>query len=207
MAQKETSSKMYGKIRAVRSTNAVNSHFTSLQIPQDWPELNAEVANIQSVSDPKAINNQDDKWRTIELPEEILYYLRLRNRLHFGQAEGTPFTAAPLRELVDWEASTKVSDLILDGDYSNTELSELQQIFLDHCKKSVPLDSISAEITEAQFKSRFRAWRESTTTSPSGIDLGHYKALVNDHALPPNSVEADIFEAKRNERNSSSIHL
>jgi hypothetical protein len=98
--------------------------------------------------------------------------------------------------MVDWGASTKTSDLILEGDYPNKELSELENLLLQHCKKSIQLDSIDAKITESQFKARFRSWQESTTTSPSGIDFGHYKALVSDHSLEPNSYEADVFYDK-----------
>ena len=134
-------------------------------------------------------------------------YLRLRNRLHFGQAEGTPFTVPPLRELVDWEASTKTSDLILEGDYSSEEISVLESLLLQHCKKTSPLDSIDAEITEAQFISRIKVWRESTTTSPSGIDLGHYKALVNPHSLDLDSEEGEILEQRRKKLNSVHVSL
>jgi hypothetical protein len=31
-----------------------------------------------------------------EMPNSIVYYLLLRNRKHFGQAQGTPFTEPPL---------------------------------------------------------------------------------------------------------------
>ena len=29
---------------------------------------------------------------------------------------------------------------------------------------------------------KLRVWKESTTTSPSGVHLGHYKALISKHA-------------------------
>jgi hypothetical protein len=173
---------MFSKICTARGLNTKNGQFTSLQIPNDWP-YHTEISNVASLSDPKVIAEDDSKWRTVELPADIMHYLQLRNRLHFGQAQGTPFTVSPLRELINWEASTKTSDLILEGEYSNTELNNLEQLFLNHCQHSSPMDSISGEITEEQF------WRESTTTSPSGVDLGHYKALLNPHSLDLASVK------------------
>jgi hypothetical protein len=204
MAQKESTGQMFSKIRSIRSMDATSNYFTSLQIPTDWPSLHTDVADVQTLTDPKSINKDDTLWRTVDLPEEIIYYLRLRNRLHFGQAQGTPFTVPPLSELIDWQASSKTSDLVLEGDYTK---SDLENLLLRHCKQTTALDSISAEITEAQFISRFRSWRESTTTSPSGIDLGHYKALVSDHSLPPTSVEADILDAKRAQLITAHVQL
>jgi hypothetical protein len=37
-------------------------------------------------------------------------------------------------------------------------------------------------ITAASFIEKLKVWRESTTTSPSGIHLGHYKALIARHS-------------------------
>jgi hypothetical protein len=37
---------------------------------------------------------------------------------------------------------------------------------------------ISCEISEDNFISGFRKWKESTSTSSSGWHLGHYKAIV-----------------------------
>jgi hypothetical protein len=112
-----------------------------------------------------------------------------------------------LRELVDWEAATKTSDLILEGDFSSTELSDLESLLLQHCKKTSPLDSIDAEITEEQFVSRMKVWRESTTTSPSGVDLGHYKALINPHSLDLESEEGEVLETWRKKIISAHVSL
>ncbi len=42
-----------------------------------------------------------------------------------------------------------------------------------------------------------KVWRESTTTSPSGVDLGHYKALINPHSLDLESEEGEVLETRR----------
>jgi hypothetical protein len=136
-----------------------------------------------------------------------MHYLRLRNRLHFGQAQGTPFTVHPLQELVDWESSSKTSDLILKGQFSSDELSDIENIFFQHCKRSSTLDSITDEITEAQFVSRMKVWRKTITTSPSGINLGHYKALINPHSLDLKSLEGEHLEEKRKKLISAHISL
>jgi hypothetical protein len=36
-------------------------------------------------------------------------------------------------------------------------------------------------IDYAAFEEKLKSWRESTSTSPSGLHLGHYKALLTRH--------------------------
>jgi hypothetical protein len=42
---------------------------------------------------------------------------------------------------------------------------------------------IDCEISDADFILGFKGWRESTSTSPSGHHLGHYKAIVTNPDL------------------------
>jgi hypothetical protein len=42
---------------------------------------------------------------------------------------------------------------------------------------------INCEISDVDFILGFKGWRESTSTSPSGHHLGHYKAIVSDPDL------------------------
>ncbi len=131
-------------------------------------------------------------WRTTEIPQDVLHYLRLRNRLHFGQAAGTPLTLPPFSTQLDGAASTSTADLILEGDYTNDELTDIQELMINHCARQGPLDAIPAEITVKEFESRFRTWDECTSTSPSGIHLGHYKALIR-----PNDADSTTDEGRQ----------
>ena len=109
----------------------------------------------------------------------IDFYLKLRNKLHFGQAKGTPFTIPPLEEEFDWAANSWYSKMVLEGTYSNLELSFLENKLLDHCKKERDADIIGKEISVEEWKDKIRVWRGKTTTSPSGKHLGYYKALLS----------------------------
>jgi hypothetical protein len=101
-----------------------------------------------------------------------------RNHRHFGQAQGTPFTNAPLADLINWQADTETAELILKGEYTNDELDDVTQLLLKHCKANTKLDSITQQITLEEFIGKIRVWREGTNTSPSGRHLGHYKVLI-----------------------------
>jgi hypothetical protein len=106
-----------------------------------------------------------------------VYYLLTRNRLHFGQAKGTPFTQPRFSHQLDWAASTKTAELILEGDFDSAKLSDIQALLLKHCARQ-HRESLPLFITEAAFISKFQIWKENTSTSLSGLHLGHYKALV-----------------------------
>eukprot|EP00957_Ditylum_brightwellii_P016944 1277610-Ditylum_brightwellii.AAC.1 len=88
---------------------------TSLQIPSSWPETTDDVSSLRALKNP----NKATKWRTADTPSDIVFYLQLRNCLHFGEAQGTPFTTPLLKHEVDWAANSTMFELILEGQYSN----------------------------------------------------------------------------------------
>ena len=114
--------------------------------------------------------------------------LTLRYQRHFGQAEyeGTPFTQEPLRTLFNWSASTHQAELVLEGSYTNAEMDSVCQSLLDSMARSTPLDHLEATVSIQHMLGKFKKWRESTSTSPSGRHPGHYKALFTtiDRSLP-----------------------
>jgi hypothetical protein len=123
----------------------------------------------------------------------------LRNRLHFGQAQGTPFTELPLQSDVDWLAQTPAAEQILQGKYT-TQLNTPQCVsFLQSCQATTTPDSIPCEVTLDEFRGKLKTWRESTTTSPSGRHLGRYKALFT--RVPQDTESSDqpdiTFEQKQ----------
>ena len=132
------------------------------------------------LEDPKSLNpNNSTQWREVNCPKEIEFYLRLRNQRHFGQAEGTPFTSPSMKKKFDWSASTREAELVLKGEYTDEELTNVQRMFLNNMQR-VSQNGISTNfITTDEFDGKMKKWRETTSTSPSGRHLGHYKVLVS----------------------------
>jgi hypothetical protein len=64
--------------------------------------------------------------------------------------------------------------------HSKRDLNTTQTSFLHHLKVSTALNSITSEVTEAEWTGKTKVWKETTTTSPSGMHLGHHKALLMD---------------------------
>ena len=139
--------------------------------------------NTGGVTKLELPTNQPDGTIATELTEDprtIENACLGRNKTHFKQAQGTPFTIPPLN-IIESSACGPISNAILEGrldelPFDVHSLPEAQQIILEELQQCCPTmeDTISFE----DFKKKFTIWREDTSTSPSGMYLGLYKALV-----------------------------
>jgi hypothetical protein len=115
-----------------------------------------------------------------------------RNKKHFNQAVGSPFTTFPLSEVGVTATKFKTARLP-DG----TRLKMPADTFLEtettldliqRPRPGAKPAKISFRISLDDFTSAIKAWKERTSTSPSGRHLGHYKRLVkvleDTHANP-----------------------
>jgi hypothetical protein len=57
-----------------------------------------------------------DSWQTLDNPTEVQEALQHRNKIHFGQANGTFPTTPQFTDHIDWMASTIKADMILNGE-------------------------------------------------------------------------------------------
>jgi hypothetical protein len=105
--------------------------------------------------------------RTVPLHESLL----------FGQAHGT------------------ATELILKGNFDTSELSDIQALLMKHCAQTHN-DILHMFITTNKFISKFKCWKESTSTSPSGMHLGHYKALVLQNDSDPSTAEGKLIKTQ-----------
>jgi hypothetical protein len=94
MKKVEEGRRTYRILKAIRKPSNNSSQLDRIEIPASWPSMEQEITALHQLEDPKTCR----EWKLITEPSEIEYYLMLRNRLHFGQAEGTPFTTTPLSE-------------------------------------------------------------------------------------------------------------
>jgi hypothetical protein len=100
---------------------------------------------------------------------------------------------------MDWQASTETAELILHGNYDTSTLSSvIQTLLVQHCK-SQHLDTLPLYITEEDFILKLKSWKEGTTTIPSGLHLGHYKALILCHDIYFSTAEGKAIEVQHKE--------
>jgi len=86
--------------------------------------------------------------------------LNFRNKAHLSQSEGTPFTTAPLKDLLEPDSFTPFEKAILTGtaNMSKLPLSKLQKLYLTNFKKASGMieSPISSNNLIADMTSGFR---------------------------------------------------
>jgi len=171
----EATRKAWKTLKFLKTQSGATQTLNRIDIPQSWPARGEPIPPFIELEDPKKCT----EWTHVTNPEDIDHYVRLRNRGHFGQAQGTPFTEIPLVNQVNWTADTPTCEEILSGHHHHETISAIPQCeaLLKACKVATELDLLPYEITEAEFAGKIRSWKELTTTSPSGRHLGRYKAL------------------------------
>ena len=171
MLRQETDNRHWKRISTLKDTN--RSSMVSVQVPVD------------PLADPK----RAVLWKLVDDPPEVEATLERRNTKHFSQAHGTPFTVPPLSTDFDWAASSDSADLVLQGDYDTKSLPSIQQEFLSRCRLTIPSPESKDPplITTADWTRRVRRWKERTTTSPSGLHLGHARALISPFSIKVHS--------------------
>jgi hypothetical protein len=191
--QAEHKQNMFRMFKNIRG-NTKAQGVTKLEIPADWPLHTVPIDTITELSDPKTAR----EWRTVTAPDEMEFYLQLRNRLHFGQAQGTPFTSPPLIDLINWAADSAGATQILTGTLDLDTLQEVDEttkLLLHQCRTTGSLNALDCQLSMEEFSAKLKIWSEQTTTSPSGRHLGNYKALVARHSTSDKDPDYDYYDA------------
>jgi hypothetical protein len=92
------------------------------------PKRNTGVSSIQVPVIPTDNPKDCKDWITIDAPNEVVKKLRDPNRVHFRQAQGTPFTVPPLSEDLNFDGATSSADMILEGMYDSSGLAEITRL-------------------------------------------------------------------------------
>ena len=105
------------------------------------------------------------------------------NREWFQQAAETPFGHGELFDMVGYSGLTDEADAIVEGDcieYLGIPMSRESQVFLEECRRPLPVKPIDTVISVADYIKTVKEWKETTSTSPSGRHLGHYRTAILD---------------------------
>lgn len=132
--------------------------------------------------DPTDEVEQANTWKPENSPQVILDRLLKRNITHFGQAQGTQFTTDPLLSRFGYDGmsfhGTELgqSGIIPPGIESITPATRdvVEGVSEPAFRHPIHTDLLTFET----FVSAIKKWKESTSTSPSGRHLGHYKSLL-----------------------------
>jgi hypothetical protein len=132
------------------------------------------------------------RWIGVFDLEEVNERLEVRNKGHFSQSEGTPFTVDPLKRLFGRHANTHAARELSKGYVPVHGILEAASAILQHLAEN-RLPAVDVHISPEDLRSGYVRWREKTTTSPSGLHLGHYKTLAQ---VKPGSVKYDDGDVK-----------
>lgn len=116
--------------------------------------------------------NIDKSTTVISDKEEVFSELLKYAEGHFSKSDGTPFTIEPLISLIENISSNQTFDVdTLQTDNASKDLMKQLQ-------KIITTEEISTVITYLDLIAGYKRWREKTSTSPSGLHLGHDKAVL-----------------------------
>lgn len=178
------------------------------------PPRSSQIQSVSVPTDPTQDPKSCTEWTTLDIPQDIYQSITTRNQQHFNQAHGSPFTKEPLSDDLSYNGveGPEVQH-VLQGNYPSFSTLDFhtQQII----KRISDISSVTSEyppiashISEEEFKSKLKIWSETTTTSPSGLHLGHYKALI--HNFHPSTLLDQpelINEVKTKQRQMLELHL
>ena len=152
------------------------------------PEQRGKPIDHLLIRDPECTETDPKKQKFIEVrdPVRIMELLLERNRIHFSQATGTPFTVAPLLTVVGEDGTTGDADRILDGtfDLSSIDLPTeaardlLKRLGEQFLPEGSELRDEDLMIDTTKVFGWFKNWKIDTSTSPSGMHLGLWKSAL-----------------------------
>ena len=127
-----------------------------------------------------------------------------RNVEHFGQAQNTIFTRAPLSETFNYEGTGNTVDLLLNSKLDQLSLGDIDDrgalTLLQKLSSGSKLPSINDDFSYTELTRAIKKWAERTSTSPSGRHLGHYKVILADNRyaydesyLDPNNIIMQVY--------------
>eukprot|EP00957_Ditylum_brightwellii_P199765 15228526-Ditylum_brightwellii.AAC.1 len=100
-----------------------------------------------------------------------------------------------------------MSKAVLQGQFIDTELTDMQQLFLKHCKMAPFERYVGKKITSDMWKGKVAACHELTTTLPLGHHLGHFKALIRRFEEDLNTDKGKIMYQEQTDLVNAHIRL
>ena len=153
------------------------------------PRSNSESPTTESTYQLLQANDPDDLlWDTIVDREDIERHLLTYNRESFRAAAASPLGHGALYDAITFSSLSPVSESLLKGqlpDNWTTDDRALQEFLASFAIPPQVHEQpvIATDISEDDVLKGFGTWRESTSTSPSGRHLGHYKAVIQNPVL------------------------
>lgn len=184
----ETCRKFFGDLRSTFKPADFQRGLSSVLIPRPLnptvtSSVNSSIYSLLRDTKPEAL-----QWDTVITQADIERHLIAYNRDAFRAAASSPCGHGLIYNAITFTSLSSEAKSMLHGlvpsEWHNDDdiLKEFLASFSipDAVRATAP---INTTLSESDVMRGFNGWRESTSTSPSGRHLGHYKALIQDPDL------------------------
>ncbi len=104
-------------LRRLKKAEDIKLLFNKLQRARQGSQKKG-VVRIDIPLHPEDNPKSCTQWTQVNIPTEVVRHLQDRNRAHFGQAHGTPFTVPPLSDHLGFTGSGPAQDQMLNGEFN-----------------------------------------------------------------------------------------
>jgi len=178
MKMRENQKRSWSKIRYVTKSTS-NRNIERLGIPEGF-----ENKTTAAIWDYLSTPGVKPTYTYINDPYEIEKRLIAWQYHHYGQAKETPLASQYWHEQLDpLQKSDNEMDEIMTGElFRQSNLPSESKDFLSHMTSNIQpvMHPDALNITDIVFKKFYNKAKESTSSSPSGLHLGHWKAGAAD---------------------------
>lgn len=162
-----------------------NSSVSKILVPRDG---DGACSSDDSYRILQEMDPQDLLWETVVDQKEMEKHILTYNRDSFRAADESPLGHGVIYDALTFSSLSPASSSLFLGEFPKEwhNDGEVMREFLasftipERVRKKGDIPSL---ISEDDIRKGFGTWKESTSTSPSGRHLGHYKAIVQDPIL------------------------
>ena len=176
----ESTRHIYRNIRQVLKPTAVSSLSKILTPKTSTSDTAANFSAYRVLQD----SSPDDLlWDTVFDREELEKQILLYNKDSFRAAAESPCGHGVIHDALTFTSLSSEAEELLQGTvpaHWHGQDNVLRQFLAsfaipDHVKSNPDIPTV---VSETDVLKGFKTWKETTSTSPSGRHLGHYKALI-----------------------------
>jgi hypothetical protein len=178
LTKRETSRKTFRKIGRLLSP-AQNKGLSRIDT------LDARATNV-SFGNPNDPKTWKGPWISVTNLSEIAQTVAEINSQQYHQAHNTPFGSGLVDSMVGRQGDTSTANKLIQGNLPTTPpcypMPEVERI-INTLARQYPTTPGTSVLTDKEFISTYKKAHKSTTLSPSGRHIGHYKAILKDPML------------------------
>jgi len=180
LIKQENLRRMFRKIKRIL-TPVAKQGISRIDIPDP-------SARTEAHGDPSEPKEWKGPWLTITKPSDIATVIKEINKQQYHQAHDTPFGSGPVASAFGRQGDTLAASTVLGGYIPESlqrapMMAETRRILETMATAYPAVQGGTGEVSWDEFISAYTVSKESTSSSPSGRHIGHYKAAVQDPTL------------------------